>query len=204
MKTVRYLVIFFSILILILTGSVNALATGPARVQGIGDGWLTDGSYLASPDDLRALGLENSFVTAQEEALAELSESELNRLQEHWNKIGPVNPNQVKSSTDSEAESEKLVARTRLLPCAWSNDYYRTRDKAGNQKCFADSRSYSVNYLGMWPAFSLRAGNNKGRVLYNPYGSNGQPLWWSVYRGANDYNWYFFNQEVQVKTVNIA
>lgn len=159
---------------------------------------------LASPEDLRNLGLDESDIAAQEEAISKLSGAEKSRLVAQWEVVGDVDPSKVKSSSPKVTSPGQPVLRTRELPCWISNDYYRTRDGSGNEKCFADSGTYEVNYVGMWGATSLRAGNNQGRVLYNPYNAKGNPFWWSVYRGPNDYNWYSFAESVQIKAVNIV
>jgi len=166
-------------------------------------------SYLATPEELKVLGLDQSAIDAQ---------------QATWDKLTPAQRTQQNQLRDAQAASHQdlasvpvhhlgtqlgLVSPLTVYPqsCNDAPNGYKLGKGSPSSltyTCYTGSGLFDYGANELHPIVNIRPGLYKGRVLYHYY--TNPNYYWSVDRGPNDFNTYSFDLtfgSVYVKTVQL-
>lgn len=167
-------------------------------------------SYLATPEELKAVGLDQSAIDAQ---------------QASWDKLTPAQrtkQNQLRNEQEGAHQDLSSVPVHHLggqpgmvtpmtvypQPCADAPNGYKlgrgVNIPSQTFTCYTGSGLFDWGANEVSQILSIRPGLYKGRVLYHYFHNSN--YYWSVDRGPNDFNTYYFDQTygtVYVKTVQL-
>ncbi|UOE43864.1 hypothetical protein [Agromyces larvae] len=173
-----------------------------------------ENSLMASPEDLERLGFSADEVEKQRRGFLKLDEAERKRQ------------DRLRAEQEAIVPHPEWLPKYEILPpsddgvqplTVWiqscldgPNDYkvgYLGADASGPQSynCYHGSGSYDRSTYPTQHVYTLRAGNETGRVLYK-YDTSAY-YYYSVWRGPSDFNTYYFQEvygtpnvyEVQLK-----
>ncbi|MDA8440390.1 MAG: hypothetical protein M0Z51_16245 [Propionibacterium sp.] len=155
---------------------------------------IPDGSVLVTPEELVTMGATSDAVKAQRDvwnalpkdvakAQRELNSAEHAKYKRSFNVVsGSLNP-------------DVMTPMIGQVSCASGSyqSYYKLMSDVEGPDCFGGSAGiYYINAFGDWGGTTgvrLSPGSYTGRTLYM-LGNNS--YYWTVTRGPNDYNWYYF------------
>lgn len=187
----------------LLAGSLTPAAAAPESGLNVVNTITVDPSQglLVSPEELDARGFSGDEIKHQMNVIESLSVSEQDRQGELREEQSLIFPDLTPMLPVGQATGSQTSPRINTAPCSQSNDFYRvtTGDVSGSATCFANAGTWRVS-SDAWPAACLRAGNNMGRIMYVWVDG----LYWSTYRGPNDYNDYCFGGAVWGRYVEIV
>lgn len=179
---------------------VLALSAAPAMADGTGgdEGSLLTDNVMLTPEEVAELGFSADRVAIQADAMAALSQEELEQqdaLRAEQDAIAadvPASePLEIIGTSGAPHDGGMITPQVTEWPC-WlnNNGYYRVTDDNDKSRCWASGGKVTWNSASIWyDVRHLRPGNYEGRILWDNNGAS--VLYWSVWRGPSSTTYTF-------------